>query len=179
MKESTQQLQIATLAAGCFWCYEPIFKVIPGVESISVGYAGGHTENPTYKQIITGNTGHAEAFQIKFDPQIISFAELLEVFWQIHDPTTKDRQGNDIGNQYRSVIFYHSQAQKEIAIKSRDIVQRKFKAPIVTVIQRFDSFYPAEDYHQNFYERNKYHPYCQVIIKPKLRKYLNNQTNRE
>lgn len=162
--------ELATLGGGCFWCTEAIFKRLKGVTSVVSGYAGGNPElaegkNPSYEKVSQGTTGHAESIQIKFDNSIISYEKILEVFWATHDPTTLNRQGNDIGTQYRSVIFYHSDKQKEIAEKLR-------KPSFVTQIIPFDKFYKAEDYHQNFYEKNKSSPYCQIVISPKIQKLL-------
>ena len=163
--------EIATLAAGCFWCTEAVFQQLPGVISVTSGYTGGHVPNPTYEQVCDGNTGHAEASQIVFDPKKISYAKLLETFWKMHDPTTLNRQGNDEGTQYRSAIFYHSDAQRETAEKSKAEAQAHFKKPIVTEITKAGDFYAAENYHQDYYRLNKNrNPYCRAIITPKLEK---------
>lgn len=164
----------ATLAGGCFWCTEAIFKRLKGVESVVSGYTGGDIQNPFYESVLSGQTNHVEAIQIQFNPSIIPYEKILEVFWATHDPTTLNRQGADIGTQYRSVIFYHSKKQKEIALKSKEKIQEsgKLKDKIVTQILPFDKFYKAEDYHQNFYERNKSYPYCQIVINPKIQKLL-------
>lgn len=163
--------EIATLAGGCFWCTEAIYKRLKGIESVTPGYTGGTTENPTYEQVCAGNTGYAEAIQIEFDSRIIPFTKVLDVFWATHNPTTLNRQGNDIGTQYRSAIFYHNVEQKEVAEKSRSEHQEMFNDPIVTEIVPFEKFYKAEDYHIDYYDRNKSkNPYCPVVIDPKLQK---------
>lgn len=165
--------EVATLAAGCFWCVEAIFQDLRGVEKVVSGYAGGKTPNPTYEQVCSGTTGHAEAVQITFDPQVISFADLLEVFWRTHDPTTLNRQGADVGTQYRSAIFYHSEAQKTIAERSKRDTDASglWPHPIVTEIVPFTNFYPAEGYHQNYFQENPNQPYCRMVIDPKIRKF--------
>lgn len=157
---------------GCFWCIEAVFQRLKGVISVVSGYSGGETENPSYKQVCSGNTGHAEVIEIKFDNDIISLEDLLFVFWRIHDPTTLNQQGNDIGTQYRSVIFYFNDKQKEISIKSKKEanVSRIWNNDIVTEISEFKNFYKAEDYHQNYYNENSYQPYCSYVITPKLNK---------
>ncbi|MGD0207088.1 MAG: peptide-methionine (S)-S-oxide reductase MsrA [Verrucomicrobiota bacterium] len=160
----------ATFGGGCFWCLEAVFERLPGVKSVASGFAGGHTANPTYEQVCAGDTGHAEVTQIEFDPAKISYEKLLDVFWQAHDPTTLNRQGVDEGTQYRSIIFYHSEAQKLAAEKSRAGAQKNFKHPIVTEIVPFTKFYPAENYHQGFYDNNTNYGYCRVVIAPKLEK---------
>lgn len=168
----SQKIETATFANGCFWCTEAVFQRLKGVEKVTSGYTGGHVKNPTYEQVCNKNTGHAEALQIQYDPQEISFDELLEVFWKTHDPTTLDRQGNDVGPQYRSVIFYHNEAQKEKAEKYKKALNEShvFDAPIVTAIEPFTVFYPAENYHNNYYNRNPSQPYCYYVIKPKVEK---------
>lgn len=166
--------EIATLANGCFWCTEAIFEQLDGVISATSGYTGGKTKNPTYKEVTTGETGHAECLQIIYDPNKISFDELLEVFWQTHDPTTLNRQGADVGTQYRSAIFYHTDEQKEKAEKYKKELDKSgaFDRPIVTEITAFDKFYPAEDYHQQYFELNEgNNPYCSIVIRPKLDKF--------
>jgi peptide-methionine (S)-S-oxide reductase len=160
----------ATFGAGCFWCVEAVFQRIDGVKSVVPGYTGGKTENPTYKQVCSGTTGHVEVAQITFDPAKVSYEKLLEVFWHAHDPTTMNRQGNDVGTQYRSAIFYQDEKQKAAAEKSKREAQKEFDAPIVTEIQPLTKFYVAEDYHHNYYNDNKAQPYCQFVIKPKLKK---------
>ncbi len=162
--------ETAVLGGGCFWCMEAEFQRIPGVKSVASGFAGGTTANPTYQQVCTGETGHAEVTKIEFDPQKISYEKLLSYFWDAHDPTTLNRQGADVGTQYRSVIFYSSEAQKEAAIKSKADAQKNFKSPIVTEIVPLKTFYQAEDYHQDYYNNNSSAPYCQVVIRPKVEK---------
>ena len=162
--------ELATFGGGCFWCMDAVFERLPGIKSVTSGFAGGHTANPTYPQVCTGTTGHAEVTQIEFDPAKISYEKLLEVFWQAHDPTALNRQGNDEGTQYRSIILYHGEAQKLVAEKSKAGAQKNFKHPIVTEIVPFTKFYPAEDYHQAYYDHNSSAPYCQAVIAPKLEK---------
>ena len=163
----------ATFGAGCFWCVEAVFRELQGVEKIASGYTGGTVPNPTYEQVCTGRTGHAEAIQITFDPAVISYEELLEVFWKTHDPTTLNRQGNDAGTQYRSAIFYHSDAQRQAAEKSKAALGASgyYKSPIVTEIAAATEFYPAEAYHQDYYMNNPAQPYCRVVIAPKVEKF--------
>ncbi|MDX2443061.1 MAG: peptide-methionine (S)-S-oxide reductase MsrA [Bacteroidales bacterium] len=165
--------EVATLGAGCFWCVEAIYEDLKGVESVVSGYSGGEQKNPTYQQVCSGFTGHAEVCQISFDPQIISFEEILEVFWEVHDPTTLNRQGADIGSQYRSVIFYHSEEQKKLAEESKSKADASggFKDPVVTEISEFNGFYTAEKYHQDYFLNNPNQPYCSVIISPKVKKF--------
>lgn len=166
------KLEKATFGGGCFWCTEAIFKRLKGVELVTSGYSGGKTENPTYETVSMGGTGHAEAIMVHFDPAVISYQTLLEVFWKIHDPTTLNRQGADSGTQYRSVIFYHNAIQQQLAQESKDNLSksRLYQQPIVTEIIPFTSFTKAEDYHQDYYEANKSAPYCQVVIDPKIQK---------
>lgn len=162
-------MQYATLAGGCFWCTQAVFKRLKGVLSVTVGYAGGKGNNPVYKEVSTGKTGFAEAVQIKFDPKIIPYEHLLDIFWVVFDPTTLNRQGQDVGTQYRSVIFYHNNKQKEIALKSK----KALGVDAVTEIAPFEKFYTAEEYHQNYYERNMdTNPYCSLVIDPKIQKLL-------
>lgn len=171
---SSGQTDTATFANGCFWCTEAIFEQLDGVISAVSGYTGGHVENPSYKAVCTGETGHAECLQIVYDPAKISFDELLEVFWQTHDPTTLNRQGADVGTQYRSGIFYHNEAQKAKAEKYKAELDKSgaFDNPIVTEITPFTKFYPAEDYHQAYFENNENsNPYCRIVIRPKLDKF--------
>jgi peptide-methionine (S)-S-oxide reductase len=174
-----KKLEIATLANGCFWCTEAIFARLKGVKSVLPGYSGGKVENPSYDQVCTGITGHAEAAQIEFDPMVISYEKLLEVFWHTHDPTTLNRQGNDVGTQYRSAIFYHNNNQREIAEKSKREIEDKgiFKDPIVTEITPFKKFYVAEDYHKKYYEQHQDAPYCRFVIDPKIQKLLKQYRN--
>ena len=166
-------MNIATLGAGCFWCIEAILLNVPGIISIDVGYTGGHIDNPTYKMICEGSTGHAEVAQITFDSQQLTYEDLLLIFFEIHDPTTLNRQGNDVGTQYRSSIFYHTAEQKELAKDILNKSQSAFDNKIVTEITAFEKFYIAEDYHQNYYNNNKNAAYCNFVIRPKLEKYLN------
>ena len=170
---STAATDTAIFGNGCFWCTEAIFQQLEGVEKVESGYSGGQVANPTYKEVCTGNTGHAEALRIVYDPKKISFDELLEVFWQTHDPTTLNRQGNDIGTQYRSVIFYQNNEQKQKAEKYKVELDKSgaFNNPIVTEIVPAQTFYKAEDYHQNYYNENGSQPYCQFVIRPKLEKF--------
>ncbi|EEF61993.1 peptide-methionine (S)-S-oxide reductase MsrA [Pedosphaera parvula] len=160
-----------TLGAGCFWCTEAVFQQIPGVISVTSGYMGGETKNPTYEQICTGKTGHAEVSRVVFDPKKTSLEKILQVFWNAHDPTSLNRQGGDIGTQYRSAIFYNTDAQKQVAEKSKAEAGKEFTKPIVTEITKAQEFYSAEDYHQDYYRLNKNrNPYCQMVIAPKLKK---------
>lgn len=165
--------EIATLGNGCFWCTEAVFQQLKGVLKVTSGYSGGHVKNPTYEQVCEKNTGHAEAIEIVYDPKVISYDELLEVFWQTHDPTTLNRQGNDVGPQYRSVVFYHNEQQKEKAEHYKTELDKSgaFAKPIVTAVEPFKNFYPAEDYHQNYYKLNGKAPYCYYVIKPKMEKF--------
>mgnify|MGYP006262717167 CR=1 FL=1 len=164
--------EIATLGGGCFWCVEAVFQRIDGVISVKPGYAGGNVKNPTYKQICTGNTGHAEVAKIEFDPSKITYSQILNVFWQSHDPTTLNRQGNDVGTQYRSVIFFHNESQEEIAKKSKIDADESgyWDNKIVTELTPLNNYYDAEDYHDNYYNNNPNQPYCLFVIKPKLDK---------
>jgi peptide-methionine (S)-S-oxide reductase len=164
------KIEIADLGGGCFWCMEAVFERLPGVISVTSGFAGGQTPNPTYEQVCTETTGHAEVTQIEFDPAKLSYAKLLDVFWQAHDPTTLNRQGADVGTSYRSIILYRSEEQKRIAEKSKAEAQINFKNPIVTEIVPLTRFYPAEDYHQKYFDNNSRAPYCQMVIAPKLQK---------
>jgi len=167
---TTNNTETATLGGGCFWCMEAVYERLPGVLSVTSGFAGGQTANPTYQQVCTGDTGHAEVTQILFDPAKISYAKLLDVFWQAHDPTTLNRQGADEGTQYRSIILYHSDAQKLAAEKSRAEAQKNFKHTIVTEIVPFTKFYAADEHHQEYYDNNSTAFYCRVVIAPKLHK---------
>lgn len=166
--------ETATFATGCFWCTEAIFTSLEGVIQVTSGYTGGKVKNPTYKAVCSGETGHAECLQILYNPAKISFDALLEVFWETHDPTTLNRQGNDVGTQYRSGVFYHTEEQREKTLKYKDALEKSgaFDRPIVTEITPFEVFYPAEDYHQQYYELNgDTNPYCQLVIRPKLEKF--------
>ena len=170
-----KNLEKATFGAGCFWCVEAVFQRLEGVKDVVPGYCGGDKDNPTYKEICTGMTGHAEVAQITFDPATISFDELLNMFWQSHDPTTLNRQGNDVGTQYRSAIFYHNEEQRSAAERSKENLDNSkiFSNQIVTEITALDKFWPAEDYHNDYYNKNPIHPYCRIVIKPKLDKLFN------
>lgn len=172
-KEKTMNYEVATLGAGCFWCVEAIYQRLEGVEKVESGYSGGNVKNPSYEQVCTGRTGHAEVIQLTFDPKKISYKELLEVFFRTHDPTTLNRQGNDVGTQYRSVIFYHTDEQRKIAeqVKKETEQAKIWDDPIVTEISPFTAFYKAEEYHQNYYNQNSYKPYCMLVINPKLNKF--------
>lgn len=171
-KSNTNATELATYGGGCFWCVEAIFQRLDGVKSVVSGYAGGQRDNPTYEEVCTGATGHAEVIQIEFDPARISYEDLLDVFWQAHDPTTLNRQGADKGTQYRSIILYHSDRQKEAAEKSKKNAAALFKDPIVTEIVPLTHFYKAERYHQNYFNNNPSAPYCSYVIRPKLDKLL-------
>ena len=171
MNSSTNHLEVATLGGGCFWCTEAVFQMLPGVKSVTSGYAGGTTANPTYKQVCSGDTGHAEVIQIGYDPKVVSYEKVLGTFWDAHDPTTVNRQGADSGTQYRSIILYSSEAQKAAAEKSKAEAQKRFSRPIVTEIVPLKQFYPAEDYHQDYYRSNPNQPYCRAVIRPKVEKF--------
>jgi len=166
-------LETATLGAGCFWCVEAVFDDLKGVEDVVSGYSGGHTENPTYREVCSETTGHAEVTQIKFDPNVISFKEILQVFFSVHDPTTLNRQGNDVGTSYRSAIFYHDENQKRIAEEVIKEVTEEgvYDDPIVTEVTALDKFYPAEDYHQEYFANNPNQPYCAAVVAPKVAKF--------
>ncbi len=165
-------MEHATFGAGCFWCVEAVFQNLKGVESVVSGYAGGRIKNPTYKEVCSGMTGHAEVIDIAFDPAVISYKDLLEIFWKTHDPTTLNRQGNDSGTQYRSVIYYHTDEQKQLAEKYKNQLNEvhAFPNPVVTEITAAPEFYPAENYHQNYYNQHGHEPYCQFVAKPKVDK---------
>jgi len=165
--------EVATLGGGCFWCLEAVYDELKGVVDVVSGYSGGHVVNPTYEQVCGKQTGHAEVVQVTFDPAAVSYRELLEVFFTVHDPTTPDRQGNDVGPQYRSVIFYHSPEQKAAAeaVMAELTAERVWDAPIVTELKPFEAFYPAEDYHQEYFKRNPYQPYCAFVVAPKVGKF--------
>lgn len=171
--QQNQQLEEATLGAGCFWCVEAIFEELKGVQSVEAGYAGGEIKNPSYKEVSTGNTGHAEVARIAYDPNVIRFEELLTVFWHTHNPTTPNRQGADVGPQYRSSIFYHNEEQKKIAEKSLKETDESglWEAPIVTKVEPLKNYSTAENYHQNYFENHPNSGYCQAVIQPKLKKF--------
>ncbi|MCZ6674634.1 MAG: peptide-methionine (S)-S-oxide reductase MsrA [Verrucomicrobia bacterium] len=163
-------MEMATLAGGCFWCVEAVLEQQEGVKSVVSGYAGGHDKSPTYEQVCSGTSGHAEVVQVTFDPKVVSYESLLEIFWRAHDPTTMNRQGNDVGSQYRSAIYYHNEQQREAALKSLKEAQAQFKDKIVTEVVELDTFYAAEKYHQDFYQNNPGQGYCTYVIQPKLKK---------
>lgn len=171
-----KQLEKATFGAGCFWCVEAVFQDLKGVESVRSGYAGGHVKNPSYREVCAGNTGHAEVAQITFNPGVISYRDLLTVFWHTHNPTTPNRQGADVGSQYRSVIFYHNDKQKELAEKSRTKINSSnlWNEPVVTEIEALETFYKAEEDHQNYYRNNPGAGYCSFVIAPKIKKLQKN-----
>lgn len=175
MNSTDEQMQKATFGAGCFWCVEAVFQNLKGVKSVISGYAGGHVENPSYREVCSGQTGHAEVAQIRFDPDIISYDQLLTVFWHTHNPTTKNRQGADVGPQYRSVIFYHDDEQKQKAGQSKKETDASglWDDPIVTEIEPLDTFYKAESDHQNYYKNNPGAGYCSFVIAPKIKKLRN------
>ena len=166
-------MELITFGSGCFWCTEAVFQQLKGVETVVSGYSGGHVENPSYEQVVTGRTGHAEVCQIQFDPEQISFEDMIEIFFDTHDPTTLNRQGNDVGTQYRSVIFYHTEEQRLTAERVKTELEKSgsWKKPIVTEIVLFEKFYPAEDYHQNYFRNNPTQSYCRFVIAPKLGKF--------
>jgi peptide-methionine (S)-S-oxide reductase len=168
---NTNHIESAVFGGGCFWCLDAVFKMLPGVKTITSGFAGGRTENPTYKQVCAGDTGHAEVIQIEFDPAQISYDRLLHYFWEAHDPTTLNRQGADQGTQYRSIILYATEKQKLEAEKSKLEAQKNFSSPIVTEIVPLKKFHAAEGYHQDYFENNPGQPYCQVVIRPKVEKF--------
>mgnify|MGYP001596470141 CR=1 FL=1 len=171
--------ETATLAVGCFWCTEAIFKRLKGVQSVLPGYSGGTTQNPTYEQVCSGTPGHAEAIQIKFDEALIPFEKILDIFWHTHNPTTLNQQGNDIGTQYRSAIFYHDEKQKKVAEKSKESLEKEhlYPDPIVTEIVPFEKFYEAENYHKDYFDKNKNQSYCTMVIDPKIHKLLKEYGN--
>ena len=166
-----KRIETATLGGGCFWCLEAVYENVKGVEDVVSGYAGGRTENPDYRSVCSGATGHAEVVRITYDPDVVRYEELLDIFWHIHDPTTLNRQGADTGTQYRSIILYHDEAQKKIAEASRAEAQKRFRDPIVTEIVPLKKFWPAEDYHQDYFRKNPYQGYCQAVVAPKVEKF--------
>ena len=172
----SEKKAIATFGNGCFWCTEAIFRMVDGVIEVNSGYSGGHTPNPDYESVCSGTTGHAECIQVIFDPGKLSYDRLLEIFWNTHDPTTLNRQGNDIGTQYRSVVFYHDDLQYHEALSMMKKLEASgiFKNPIVTTLEPFKQFYPAESYHQDYYRLNGRAPYCQYVIRPKVEKFRQN-----
>ncbi|TAL02910.1 MAG: peptide-methionine (S)-S-oxide reductase [Verrucomicrobia bacterium] len=171
MTTQTNQTELATLGGGCFWCLEAVFQMLPGVKSVTSGYAGGTKDHPTYREVCSGNTGHAEVIQVAFDPAKTSYEKILETFWEVHDPTTLNYQGHDHGTQYRSIILYHSDAQKLTAEKSKAAAQKELSKPIVTEIVPLKKFFPAEDYHQNYFREHPEEGYCQIVIRPKVEKF--------
>lgn len=173
MSSNHNQLEVATLGGGCFWCLEAVYVELNGVEKVVSGYAGGHVKHPTYREVCSGSTGHAEVVQVTFDPAVISYADILRVFFTIHDPTTLNRQGADVGTQYRSIILYHDETQKQTAVEVMNEIaaQRIWPNPLVTELAPLDAFYPAEEYHQNYFAQNPMQPYCQVVIAPKVAKF--------
>jgi len=175
-----EQVEVATLAGGCFWCMEAVFDELKGVESVESGYSGGHVQRPSYSQVCAGDTGHAEVVQVTFDPLTLSYKDLLTIFLTIHDPTTLNRQGNDVGTQYRSVIFYHNEQQKNIAEEViREIGAAKiWDDPLVTELTPFGQFYIAEDYHQEYFKKNPFQGYCRAVIAPKVTKFRHNFTDK-
>jgi peptide-methionine (S)-S-oxide reductase len=179
-KTEDNQMQVATLGGGCFWCLEAVYDQLQGIEKVVSGYSGGSVPDPSYKQVCTGTTGHAEVIQVSFDPNQITFREILEIFFTIHDPTTLNRQGADTGPQYRSVIFYHDETQRAIAEDMIAELEREkiWKTPIVTEVTPFTEFYPAAEYHQEFYRKNPSQGYCRVVIAPKLAKFRKTYLNK-
>ncbi|PWU13496.1 MAG: peptide-methionine (S)-S-oxide reductase [Verrucomicrobia bacterium] len=171
MNNSTNKTETAVLGGGCFWCTEALYEMLPGVKSVTSGFAGGTKENPTYKEVCTGTTGHAEVIQVEYDPKVVSYEKILDTFWDAHDPTTLNRQGHDSGTQYRSIILYNGDAQKLAAQKSKAEAQKKFSSPIVTEIVPLKHFYKAEDYHQEYYRNNPDAGYCRMVIRPKVEKF--------
>lgn len=171
MAENNSRTETATLGGGCFWCVEAVYQTVPGIREVVSGYAGGTVPNPTYEQVCTGKTGHAEVVQIAYDPDVISYKKIIDLFWKAHDPTTLNRQGADTGTQYRSIILYRAEAEKEAALQSKAEAQKDFRDPIVTEIVPLTEFYPAENYHQDFYETNPNHPYNRAVTKPKVEKF--------
>jgi peptide-methionine (S)-S-oxide reductase len=171
--DQSANYETATLGGGCFWCTEAVYKEMKGVVNVVPGYSGGHIKNPAYREVTTGRTGHAEVVQVTFDPSVSKFSDILEVFFMTHDPTTLNRQGNDIGTQYRSAIFFHNEAQKHTAQKVIELFEKEkvYVDPIVTEVTPFDAFYVAEDYHHNYFERNRSQPYCQFVVAPKVEKF--------
>jgi peptide-methionine (S)-S-oxide reductase len=171
--QNKSKMEIATFGSGCFWCTEALFTQLKGVESVVSGYSGGQIKNPSYKAVCTGETGHAEVIQVTYNPDLLSYEEFLEVFWKTHDPTTLNRQGADVGSQYRSVVFYHNEKQKELAQLYKDKLDKAgiYDNPIVTEISLFDTFYKAEESHQDYYSNNKAQPYCNFVITPKMEKF--------
>jgi peptide-methionine (S)-S-oxide reductase len=171
MNNATNHTETAVFGGGCYWCTEAIYQMLPGVKSVASGFAGGTKDNPTYEEVCTGRTGHAEVIQIEYDPKAISYEKLLDTFWEAHDPTTLNRQGNDVGTQYRSVILYKTDDEKAAAEKSKAAAQKHFSQPIVTEIVPLKKFWKAEDYHQNYFRTHPNQPYCRAVIRPKVEKF--------
>ncbi len=173
MAMGQENLEKATLGGGCFWCVEAVFEEVDGIYNVKSGYMGGHIKNPSYRDVTSGRSGHVEVIQLDFDPKVISYKEILEIFWMTHDPTTLNRQGNDVGPQYRSAVFYHSDEQSQTAEFYREELEKSgaYRDPIVTEITEASAFYVAEEYHQDYYTQNAWQPYCQFIIRPKLEKF--------
>jgi peptide-methionine (S)-S-oxide reductase len=169
--ETATKLESAIVGGGCFWCVEAQYKMLKGVKKVVSGYSGGHVKDPTYKQICNGDTGHAEVIRIDYDPALITFRDVIDLFWDAHDPTTLNRQGNDVGTQYRSIILYTSEEQKKISEESKVNAEKIIGKPIVTEIVPLEVFYPAEDYHQDYYKNNPYQGYCQAVVRPKVSKF--------
>ena len=180
MNMENKNLETATLGAGCFWCVEAVFDDLKGVESVESGYSGGHTDNPTYQQVCSETTGHAEVVNVNFNPQEISFKEILQVFFTVHDPTTLNRQGNDVGSSYRSAIFYHDETQRQIAEETiKEVTEAAvYDKPIVTEVTEFDKFYIAENYHQEYFANNPNQPYCAAVVAPKVAKFRQKYVSR-
>ncbi len=180
MTQSNKQLEVATLGGGCFWCLEAVYDELQGVEKVVSGYAGGHVDNPTYKAVCSGSTGHAEVVQVTFDSAEVGYDDILRIFFTVHDPTTLNRQGNDVGTQYRSAIFTHSEAQEATAraVMAEMADLNIWSNPIVTQIEPLETFYSAEDYHQDYYKNNPYQPYCQFVVAPKVAKFRKQFRNR-
>jgi len=174
-----KKIEMATLAGGCFWCLEAIYDDLVGVIAVESGYSGGHVENPTYEEVCTGNTGHAEVVQVQFDPEVLSYHDLLTLFFTMHDPTTLNRQGNDVGTQYRSVIFTHDAEQEKTARQVMMEIEAAniWNAPLVTEVTTFKAFFPAEDYHQEYFSNNPFQPYCQAVVAPKVAKFRQKYTS--
>lgn len=177
---ASKNLETATLGGGCFWCLEAIYQDVNGVEKVVSGYAGGHVPNPTYQQVCGKQTGHAEVVQLHYDPAVISYEDIVDIFWRIHDPTTANRQGNDIGPQYRSIILYENEAQKQAAeqVLATITAEKLWANPVLTEIVPLETFYPAEGYHQNYFNDNPYQPYCMAVIDPKVRKFRKSFQNK-
>ena len=171
MNTNTNKTELATLGGGCFWCLEAVFEMVPGVKAVTSGYSDGKKENPTYREVCNGDSGHAEVVQIEFDPGVVSYEKLLETFWLVHDPTTLNRQGNDQGTQYRSIILHHGDAQKAAAEKSKAEAQKELSKPIVTQIVPLQKYYLAEEYHQDYFRNHPGEGYCQAVIRPKVEKF--------